>query len=138
VDKGYEADRNALHIAVNIRMIVFTSLRVEQMGAGNNPTALQLHDLAGQMLLYFAKNNELPPSLAEVPTAAGVSSAVPVTSDPVTGQHFAYLRAGIEDKAHGGRVLVFEGPRDNIKVTVAEDLVLVEAALRFRQSGSDA
>ena len=39
---------------------------------------------------------------------------------------------------NGGRVLVIEGPRDNIKVTVAEDLVLVEAALRFRQSGSDA
>ena len=35
----------------------------------------------------------------------------------------------------GGRVLVVEGPRDNIKVTVAEDLVLVEAALRFRTEG---
>lgn len=35
-----------------------------------------------------------------------------------------------------GRVVVFQGPRDNIKVTVAEDLFLVEAALRFRHSGS--
>jgi 2-C-methyl-D-erythritol 4-phosphate cytidylyltransferase len=34
----------------------------------------------------------------------------------------------------GGRVTVFEGPRDNIKVTVAEDLLLVEAALKYRQS----
>jgi 2-C-methyl-D-erythritol 4-phosphate cytidylyltransferase len=32
----------------------------------------------------------------------------------------------------GEKVVVFEGPRDNIKVTVAEDLLLVEAALRFR------
>ncbi|HEY5541254.1 MAG TPA: 2-C-methyl-D-erythritol 4-phosphate cytidylyltransferase [Coriobacteriia bacterium] len=39
---------------------------------------------------------------------------------------------------NGGRVVVFEGPRDNIKVTVAEDLVLVEAALRFRGSGGQA
>jgi 2-C-methyl-D-erythritol 4-phosphate cytidylyltransferase len=39
---------------------------------------------------------------------------------------------------NGGRVLVLGGPRDNIKVTVAEDLVLVEAALRFRESGSQA
>lgn len=35
---------------------------------------------------------------------------------------------------NGGRVAVFEGPRDNIKVTVAEDLLLIEAALRYRQS----
>ena len=35
----------------------------------------------------------------------------------------------------GARVIVFEGPRDNIKVTVAEDLLLVEAALRFREGG---
>ena len=33
----------------------------------------------------------------------------------------------------GERVVVFEGPRDNIKVTVAEDLLFVEAALRFRE-----
>jgi hypothetical protein len=31
--------------------------------------------------------------------------------------------------------VVFPGPRDNIKVTVAEDLFFVEAALRFRSSG---
>ena len=36
----------------------------------------------------------------------------------------------------GERVVVFEGPRDNIKVTVAEDLLFVEAALRFRAEGS--
>ena len=39
---------------------------------------------------------------------------------------------------NGGRVVVFEGPRDNIKVTTAEDLVFVEAALRFRESGDHA
>ena len=33
----------------------------------------------------------------------------------------------------GGNVTVFEGPRDNIKVTVAEDLFFVEAALKFRE-----
>jgi 2-C-methyl-D-erythritol 4-phosphate cytidylyltransferase len=32
----------------------------------------------------------------------------------------------------GGRVVVVEGPRDNIKVTVSEDLSYVEAALRHR------
>ena len=34
----------------------------------------------------------------------------------------------------GGKVVAFQGPRDNIKVTVAEDLLLVEAALKFRES----
>ncbi len=37
----------------------------------------------------------------------------------------------------GGRVLLVEGPRDNIKVTVAEDLALVEATLAFRASGEE-
>ncbi len=34
----------------------------------------------------------------------------------------------------GGRVLLVEGPRDNIKVTVAEDVALVEATIAFRAS----
>ena len=34
----------------------------------------------------------------------------------------------------GGRVLLVEGPRDNIKVTVSEDIVLVEATIAFRAS----
>lgn len=33
----------------------------------------------------------------------------------------------------GGRVVLVEGPRDNIKVTVAEDLVIVDAVLRQRE-----
>jgi 2-C-methyl-D-erythritol 4-phosphate cytidylyltransferase len=33
----------------------------------------------------------------------------------------------------GGKVLVVEGPRDNIKVTVAEDLTLAAAALKYRE-----
>lgn len=36
----------------------------------------------------------------------------------------------------GGRVVLVEGPRDNIKVTVADDLTLVESALRRRESGA--
>ena len=57
----------------------------------------------------------------------------------------AYQRAaaegfvGSDDAAlvehYGGRVLLVEGPRDNIKVTVAEDIALVEAVLAFRESG---
>jgi 2-C-methyl-D-erythritol 4-phosphate cytidylyltransferase len=35
----------------------------------------------------------------------------------------------------GGRVVVFEGPRDNIKITNAEDLQIAEAALQFRADG---
>jgi len=35
----------------------------------------------------------------------------------------------------GGKVLTFEGPRDNIKVTVAEDIAVAEAALTRRSGG---
>ncbi len=37
----------------------------------------------------------------------------------------------------GGRVVLVEGPRDNLKITVPEDLVLVEAALKFREGGGE-
>lgn len=46
--------------------------------------------------------------------------------------------AGTDDASlverNGGVVAAFLGPRDNIKVTVAEDLLFVEAALRYRES----
>lgn len=55
----------------------------------------------------------------------------------------AYARAeaqgleGTDDaslvEASGGRVLMIEGPRDNLKVTVAEDLAVVEALLASRK-----
>lgn len=38
-------------------------------------------------------------------------------------------------EAAGGRVVMIEGPRDNFKVTVAEDRSLAEAVLRFRREG---
>jgi 2-C-methyl-D-erythritol 4-phosphate cytidylyltransferase len=57
----------------------------------------------------------------------------------------AYARAsaegfvGTDDSSlverDGGRIVLVEGPRDNIKVTVAEDIALVEAALLRRESG---
>lgn len=57
----------------------------------------------------------------------------------------AYLRAqaegflGTDDaslvEAAGGRVLVFEGPRDNLKVTVPEDLAIVESLIARRAGG---
>ena len=38
----------------------------------------------------------------------------------------------------GGRVLLVEGPRDNLKVTVPEDLAIVEALLKAPEGGDDA
>lgn len=40
-------------------------------------------------------------------------------------------------EAFGGRVRMFEGPRDNIKVTVPEDLAMVEAILAGRGLGDE-
>lgn len=39
-------------------------------------------------------------------------------------------------EAAGGRVQMFEGPRSNLKVTVAEDLDIVEAVLSSRERGA--
>ncbi|MDP2232872.1 MAG: 2-C-methyl-D-erythritol 4-phosphate cytidylyltransferase [Actinomycetota bacterium] len=38
-------------------------------------------------------------------------------------------------EAAGGTLRVFRGPRDNIKITVAEDLMIAEAVLRHRGNG---
>lgn len=38
-------------------------------------------------------------------------------------------------EAAGGTLRVFLGPRDNIKITVAEDLMIAEAVLRHRENG---
>ncbi|MCG2807763.1 MAG: 2-C-methyl-D-erythritol 4-phosphate cytidylyltransferase, partial [Coriobacteriia bacterium] len=38
-------------------------------------------------------------------------------------------------EAAGGTLRVFLGPRDNIKITVAEDLMIAEAVLRHRGNG---
>jgi 2-C-methyl-D-erythritol 4-phosphate cytidylyltransferase len=35
----------------------------------------------------------------------------------------------------GGKVLLVRGPRDNIKITVPEDLAMVEAGLKLRLAG---
>jgi 2-C-methyl-D-erythritol 4-phosphate cytidylyltransferase len=58
----------------------------------------------------------------------------------------AYERADVEGFAGtddaslverlGGRVLVVEGPRDNLKVTHAEDLLIAEAVLAAREQGA--
>lgn len=37
----------------------------------------------------------------------------------------------------GGKVLVFEGPRDNIKITMPDDVVFAEAVLRRGATGED-
>jgi 2-C-methyl-D-erythritol 4-phosphate cytidylyltransferase len=49
------------------------------------------------------------------------------TSRGEIGTDDASLVEGLE-----GKVVMFEGPRDNFKVTVAEDVALAEAVLRFR------
>jgi len=36
-----------------------------------------------------------------------------------------------------GRVIMFQGPRDNIKLTVPEDSISIEAALRYRYFGGE-
>lgn len=61
-----------------------------------------------------------------------------------TALRSAYERAGVDGRstddaalvgANGGIVDVLEGPRDNVKVTVAEDIAIVEAVLRYRETG---
>jgi 2-C-methyl-D-erythritol 4-phosphate cytidylyltransferase len=56
----------------------------------------------------------------------------------------AYEQAGADGRStddaalvemNGGIVEVLEGPRDNVKVTVAEDIAIVEAVLRYRETG---
>ena len=71
--------------------------------AETDPCAERLHDLCGQLLLYYSIHDELPRSLAELPKT-GAAPAV----CPVSGKPYGYDRQGIQVVGWPGRLIVYD------------------------------
>jgi hypothetical protein len=65
-----------------------------------NPTAMHLHDLAGELILYQVKTGNLPARLSDLP------SSLKATTDPATSQPYRYLSDGPRVPNLPGRILV--------------------------------
>jgi hypothetical protein len=64
--------------------------------------ALRLHDLCGELLLYYAAHKELPQALDEIG-----SSGAPVVC-PTTNKPYVYDRVGLVVPGWPGRLIVYE------------------------------
>jgi hypothetical protein len=82
---------------------------VREQGANSDPTAIHLHDLAGQLLLFHFKHGRLPLKLSELESTDGDGSASRVgLSDPATGQAYAYSPDSQAHAGLNGRVVVYQ------------------------------
>ena len=72
-----------------------------------DPTAVHLHDVAGRLLLFAAKNNRLPATLDDLEMLPG-DGGKPSSLDPATGQAFVYSPNAIKPRSLPGRVIVYQ------------------------------
>ena len=69
------------------------TLTPEQL-ALSDPCAIRLHDISGEMLLFYAINRRLPEKLDELKAMADVDARVEFTC-PVSGQPYQYAPQGL-------------------------------------------
>ena len=72
----------------------------DRLNAMLAPCADRLHDLCGQLLLYYSAHKALPQKLADL---GGAGSAPPLVC-PVSGKPYLYNRDGLEAKGTPGRL----------------------------------
>lgn len=75
-------------------------------GADIDPCAERLHDIAGQLLLYYAAHRELPERLDEL-VKTGSDSPLPLVC-PLSGKPYAYSPEGLEVSGWPGRLIVYD------------------------------
>ncbi|MFH1731064.1 MAG: hypothetical protein ABIF82_05350 [Planctomycetota bacterium] len=76
------------------------------LGLGTDPCADRLHDICGELLIYYAVHKELPERLADLdkkgtgPTAALVC--------PTSGKPYAYDRTGLQVRGWPGKLIMYD------------------------------
>lgn len=79
-----------------------------------DPTAVHLHDLAGQLLLFHFKHGRLPRKLSELESPDRESGpSRKDTTDPATGQTYAYSPDSQAHAGLNGRVIVYQSVPTN-------------------------
>ncbi|NLF30814.1 MAG: hypothetical protein GX591_08000 [Planctomycetes bacterium] len=79
-----------------------------------DPTASQLQDLAGAMLLFFGAYDRLPTELDELQSATGLQDAQLV--DPVTARPFLYDPTGLALASAGRMIVLLAAPAPGARV----------------------
>ena len=71
-----------------------------------DPCAMRLHDLCAPLLLYFARNQQLPSSAEELKTVPGFESLE--LTCPVSGENYAYNPHGPTAPQAGRRFILYD------------------------------
>ena len=81
-----------------------------------DPSAERLHDLEGQLLLYYATNRRLPDRLEELKPYAPDGRSVEAVC-PVSGKRYVYVPRGIRVPDLPGTVILYapEPTRDDLR-----------------------
>ena len=72
-----------------------------------DPSAARLHDISGQILMYYAVNKRLPDRLDELAAFADLGTE-PSYVSPTSGKPYAYLPAGLVTPGQPRRLIVYE------------------------------
>jgi hypothetical protein len=75
--------------------------------ANSDPCSMRLHDVAGLLLIYYAKHSELPQDLDQLQTVADVTDSLDFTC-PDTHQPYVYIPGGIRSPTINRQIIVYD------------------------------
>lgn len=75
-------------------------------GQAVDDCASRLHDICGQLLLYYSVKGRLPQKLEETPSISG--EPLPPLLCPVSQKPYTYNRGGVEIAGTNGRAIVYD------------------------------
>ena len=76
--------------------------------ANTDPCAMRLHDLSGDLLLYYARQGELPATLGEFAGQSASPGAESAAACPVSELPYVYNPRGIFMPEQGVRVVLYD------------------------------
>ncbi len=75
--------------------------------ADSDPCSMRLHDIAGLLLIYYAKHSELPQDLDQLQTVADATDSLDFTC-PDTHQPYAYVSGGIRSPSINRQIILYD------------------------------
>ena len=72
-----------------------------------NPSASRLHDICGEILLYFAVNREMPKTLSDLQSVMDTEVQLDTTS-PTSHQPYVYAPQGLIGVGHAKRIIIYD------------------------------
>jgi hypothetical protein len=73
----------------------------------SDPCAIRLHDIAGDLLLYYAVNKRLPERLEDL-RSLGADETEPDFTCPLTHQPYVYVPNGLIGPGESKRIIVYD------------------------------